>query len=126
MDLETVQKVNDVQRAVDQYKRTNGDQLPKENEVYPDVYEVDLSKTDVPSMKLTSVYSGEEMRFIMDMDGLVYVDYGYDIMQAIEKSNHKPQDDEDLREYLVNNSYFVPVKSLPYIWANGTPMVSNK
>ncbi|WP_438351280.1 hypothetical protein ACP8HI_11900 [Paenibacillus sp. FA6] len=124
MDLATVQKVNDVQQAVDKYKRGHNNELPMGEELYPNVYTVDLSKASVPSIKIASVYSNEEMTFMMDTNGLVYVDYAFDIMQAIEKSDLEPQDDEDLRDYLVNNSYFVPVKSLPYFWVDGAPLAS--
>lgn len=123
MDLVTVQKVNDVQQAVDKYKRANANQLPKGEEIYLNIYSVDLTKAGVPSIELSSVYSDHDMTFMMDTDGQVYVDYAFDIMQAIDKSDDKPQADEDLREFLVNNSYFVPVKSLPYIWSNEAPVV---
>jgi len=122
MDLVTVQMANDVQRAVDKYKVGHGNQLPRGEEIYPEVYTVDLTKVGGSSIKLTSVYSNEGLTFMMDTDGQVYVDYGYDIMLAIDKSDLKPQGDEDLRDYLVNNSFFVPVKSLPYIWSNGAPV----
>ncbi|OAB44267.1 hypothetical protein [Paenibacillus glacialis] len=122
MDLVTVQKVNDVQLAVDKYKRGHANQLPKAKEIYPNIYSVDLSKVGVPSITLSSVYSGEDMAFVMDSGGQVYVDYAYDIMQAIDKSEQKPLADEDLRGYLVNNSYYVPAKSLPYTWNNGAPV----
>ncbi|OAB46929.1 hypothetical protein [Paenibacillus antarcticus] len=122
MDLVAVQKVNDVQQAVDKYKREHDDQLLYSQELYPNIYTVDLAKAGVPSIKLSSVYSDEEMAFLIDNNGQVYVDYAFDIMQAIDKSDHKPKDEEDLREYLLNNSYYVPVKSLPYKWINGAPV----
>lgn len=124
MDIATVQKVNDVQQAVDKYKRAHNNELPKGEEIYPNVYTVDLSKANIPSIKIQSVYSNEEMAFMMNNDGQVYVDYAFDIMQAIEKSGQEPQDNEDLRNYLVDNSYFVPVKSLPYSWVAGAPVAS--
>jgi len=122
MDLVTVQKVNDVQQAVDKYKRGHDDQLPNSQELYPNIYTIDLAKAGVPSIKLSSVYSDEEIAFLTDNNGQVYVDYAFDIMQAIDKSDHKPKDEEDLREYLLNNSYYVPVKSLLYKWINGAPV----
>ncbi|OAB30948.1 hypothetical protein PMSM_21670 [Paenibacillus macquariensis subsp. macquariensis] len=121
MDLVTVQKVNDVQQAVDKYKLQHANQLPNAQELYPNIYSIDLAKAGVPSIKLSSVYSGEDMVFLMDNNGQVYVDYAYDIMQVIDKSDHKPKDDEDLRVILLNSSYYVPVKSLTYKWINGAP-----
>jgi hypothetical protein len=124
MDLVTVQMVNDVQRAVDKYKVGHENQLPRGEEIYPEVYTVDLLKAGISSIKLKSVYSNEDMTFLMNTYGQVYVDYGYDIMQTIDKSDLKPEDDEDLRDYLVNSSFFVPVKSLPYYWSNGAPVAN--
>ncbi len=123
MDLVTVQKANDVQQAVDKYKRAHANEQPRGVELYPNLFTVDLKKAGVPSMKLSSVYSDEEVSFIMDPNGQVYVDYAYDIMQAIDQGDQKPQDHEDLRGYLLTNSYYVPVKSLPYTWVNGAPVV---
>lgn len=122
MDLVTVQKANDVQQAVDKYKRGHANEQPTGVELYPNVFTVDLKKAGVPSISLSSVYSNEDVSFIMDSDGQVYVDYAYDIMQAIDQSDQKPQDNEDLRGYLLKNSYYVPVKSLPYTWINGAPV----
>ena len=65
MDLTTAQKVNDVQRAVNLYKMAHDNALPAEA-LYPGYTAVDLSKTDAKSVRLMSVYSGQEMTFMMD------------------------------------------------------------
>ncbi|MHA0855466.1 hypothetical protein [Paenibacillus sp. CMAA1364] len=124
MDLMTVQKVNDVQRAVDQYARIHANELPLAEEIAPEIHNVDLMKVGIASTKINSVYSNKEMGFVIDKEGQVYVDYTFDIMQAIDMSEHKPQGNEDLREYLVSSSYFVPVKSLKYSWVDGSPQAS--
>ncbi|WP_430124238.1 hypothetical protein [Paenibacillus solani] len=122
MDLTTTQKVNDVQRAVNLYKMSHDDALPAGEAFYPGYTTVDLSKTDAKSLKLNSVYSGQEMTFIMDENGTVYADYAFDIMQAIQKNGTDPKKDEDLRRYLEQESYYVPVKSVPYTWQDGQPV----
>lgn len=122
MDLTTTQKVNDVQRAVNLYKMSYDDVLPAGEALYPGYTTVDLSKTDAKSLKLNSVYSGQEMTFIMDENGTVYADYAFDIMQAIQKNGTDPKEGEDLRRYLEQESYYVPVKSVPYTWENGQPV----
>ncbi|GAB6929954.1 hypothetical protein JCM10914A_39370 [Paenibacillus sp. JCM 10914] len=122
MDLNTTQKVNDVQRAVNLYKMSHDNALPAGEELYPGYMNVDLSKTDAKSLKLMSVYSGQEMRFMMDEAGTVYADYAFDIMQAVEKNGEQPQTGEDLRVYLEKESYFVPVKSVAYEWKDGQPV----
>lgn len=124
MDLSTVQKVNDVQRKVLSYRSTHGEGLPGEagGETYPGLYPVDLPMLKAENLALSSVYSGETLPYLMDAEGNVYVDYAFDIMQAIDRSGQTPQGDEDLRTWLTDRSAFVPVKSLPYRWANGTPI----
>ncbi|MEF2964365.1 hypothetical protein V3851_00865 [Paenibacillus sp. M1] len=124
MDLETVQKVNDVQRLVDQFARAHDGKLPAlgEQETYPGLYTVDLELAGAGKYGLNSVYSGQPLNFIVDQAGRVYADYAPDIMLAVEKSGETPQDGEDLREVLTAASYFAPVKSLPYHWVDGSPV----
>ncbi|MGP3784813.1 hypothetical protein [Paenibacillus sp. 1A_MP2] len=125
MDLQTVQKVNDVQRMVNQYKSVHNNQLPRGEELYPDLYVVDMeqaAQAGTRAVTLSSVYSGQELPFMMDVEGNVYVDYAFDIMQAVEKSEKPPTNAEDMREFLLEHSYFVPVKSVAYTWQNNTPV----
>lgn len=122
MDLTTTQKVNDVQRAVNLYKMAHDNALPSGETLYPGYTAVDLSKTDAKSLKLMSVYSGQEMTFIMDEEGTVYADYAFDIMQAIQKNGTDPQEGKDLRVFLEEESYYVPVKSVAYAWKDGQPV----
>nr|WP_237391874.1 hypothetical protein [Paenibacillus dendrobii] len=122
MDLITVQKVNDVQRAVNRYKSAHGGKLPAGEEVYPGIHVVDPTLADTKNILLKSVYSGQDMNFIMDQAGVVYVDYAFDIMQLIDKEGLKPTKEEDLRDELVKSSDYVPVKSLPYQWSGDSPV----
>ncbi|GIP20122.1 DUF3939 domain-containing protein [Paenibacillus sp. J22TS3] len=122
MELTTVQKVNDVQRAVDKYKAAHQGQLPVLKEAYPGINAVDLKAIQSESLAWKSFYSGQEADYLMDRQGQVYVDYALDIMQAVEKSGTKPEQNVDLRPLLLDQSYFVPVKSLPYHWQNNLPV----
>ncbi|WP_445670007.1 hypothetical protein [Paenibacillus sp. FSL R10-2771] len=122
MDLVTVQKVNDVQRKVNLYKSAHGGELPAEKEVYPGLSAIDAKKAGTASIKLNSVYSGQALQFLMDKDGTVYADYGADISSAIDKNGGAPEADRDLRLELEQASYYVPVKSLPYLWVDGQPV----
>ncbi|AZK49044.1 hypothetical protein EIM92_14165 [Paenibacillus lentus] len=125
MDLVTVQKVNDVQRLVDQYGRTHSGQWPVlgDSEAYPGLHEVDLQKIRGEEYALLSVYSRQPLPYLIDGEGRVYVDYAWDIMQVIDTSGKEMSGDEsDLRELLTEQSHFVPVKSLPYVWKDGLPI----
>ncbi|MNJ53700.1 hypothetical protein D3C77_491040 [compost metagenome] len=91
--------------------------------MYPGLHEVDLNKVRGENYALTSVFSREQLPYIVDANGQVYVDYAWDIMQAIDKSGSAvSEEDGDLRVILSNQSYFVPVKSLPYAWLDGAPV----
>ncbi|MDR0270298.1 MAG: hypothetical protein LBJ26_19690 [Paenibacillus sp.] len=122
MDLVTVQKINDVQRAVNQYKSAHNGKLPAGEEVFPGIHTVDPALANTNNIILKSVYSGQDMNFIMDQAGVVYADYAFDIMQLIDKEGLKPTEEEDLREELVKASDYVPVKSLSYKWSGDAPV----
>ncbi|MDQ0169067.1 hypothetical protein [Paenibacillus tundrae] len=128
MDLQTVQKVNDVQRMVNQYKSVHNGKLPVGEELYPGLHGVDLKEAAVagaPEVTLKSVYSGQELPFMVDEAGNVYVDYAFDIMQAVEKSEESPTETMDVRDYLLEHSYFVPVKSVTYAWESNAPVAKS-
>ncbi len=122
MDLVTFQKVNDVQLQVNRYKSAHGGNLPAAEELYPGLYTIDADKAETGSITLTSVYSGQPLEFIMNKDGIVYVDYIFDIMTVVNKNENGQDRSKDLRLLLEHSSYFVPVKSLPYLWVNGQPV----
>ncbi|NMO96963.1 hypothetical protein [Paenibacillus lemnae] len=122
MDLLTIQKVNDVQLSVNRYKSDHDGELPTGVELHPGFFSVDVAKTDMKKLQLKSFYSGQEITLMMDDTGKVYVDYAFDIMQAIQKNGEDPKPDQDLRTYLEEESYFVPVKSVPYLWVDQQPV----
>lgn len=122
MDLNTQQKVNEVQLSVNRYKTANNGKLPTGDELYPGFSTVALEKTDAKNLKLKSIYSGQDVTFMMDENGMVYIDYALDIMQAVQKEEAEPKADEDLRVYLEHASFFVPVKSVPYYWKDKQPV----
>ncbi|MDN4067480.1 hypothetical protein QYF50_06190 [Paenibacillus vini] len=124
LDLLTTQKINDVQRLVDKYRNSQNGKLPvtSEEETYPGLFTVDLKLAGAQDYSLKSVYSGQSQDYLVDKDGRIYADYAFDIMQAVDKSEASPQADKDLREYLTEQSFFVPVKSLPYRMIDGVPV----
>jgi len=126
MDLLTVQKVNDVQRLVNSYRNNHNGALPVQDgpEAYPGLSLVDLKLTGAQNYKVSSVFSGQEQPFLVNDEGTVYLDYAFDIMQVIDTSKLDSEMDQvkDLRTYLTDYSYYVPVKSLPYIWQKGVPV----
>ncbi|MBU5672752.1 DUF3939 domain-containing protein [Paenibacillus brevis] len=125
MDLTTVQYVNDVERLAAKYREQQGGALPveKENGELPEgIRMVDLKAIGGKDYVLKSVYSGQELNYLINDKGKVYVDYAPDLMQIVERTGITPSDDYDIREMLTEQSYFVPVKSLPYFWEDNRPI----
>ncbi|ASA22933.1 DUF3939 domain-containing protein [Paenibacillus donghaensis] len=122
MDLVTVQTVNDVQRQVDRYTNAHGGTPPTAEPLYPGLFSIDTAKLSGGSVKLISVYSGEPLELMMDSEGKVFADYAPDLMQLLEQQEPAASADQDLRPLLEQASYFVPVKSLPYLWMDGQPV----
>lgn len=122
MDLLTSQRVNDLARAVDAHTRAKGS-LPKQEEVYPGFYRIDEKLIGIQPVEVRSPFSRSVLSFMMDEQGRVYADYAQDIMQLVETSGKQPTGQEkDLRPMLADASFFVPVKSVMYIWSNGAPV----
>lgn len=122
MDLLTSQRVNDLTRAIDSYKRSKGT-LPKQEEIYPGFYRIDEQLISVRPAEVQSPFSRRVLEFMMDDQGRVYADYAQDIMQLIDASKVQPSGQEkDLRPMLTDASFYVPVKSVAYKWSKGAPV----
>lgn len=122
MDIAMYQQVSDIQRWMDDYANNDAKaELPKKEEAYPGYYRIDFSKLGKKEPELLSIYSGRAISPMIDDRGKVYLDYGLDIAQAVQKSGTAPQEGDDVREFLAQSSDLVPVKSPPYTWVSGEP-----
>lgn len=122
MDIVTFQKINDVQSWVEQYMDSRGS-VPKLNEMYPGYYSIDYESMNKSAPDIRSVFSGVGLSAIVDEAGVVYTDYGIDIMQLKQRNTDlQATEQTDLREWLVDSSDFVPVKSPEYRLRNGEPV----
>ncbi|MBJ6363515.1 hypothetical protein ACFOQM_20025 [Paenibacillus sp. GCM10012307] len=121
MDLVTFQAAAEIQGWVDAYRRSNNE-LPVREEAYPGFSWIDYSKLGKKEPAIRSIYSGMTLSAMIDQEGRVFVDYGIDVMKAVERSSeNKAKEGVDLRDLLVASSEFVPVKSTAYHWINGDP-----
>jgi hypothetical protein len=122
MDIVTYQRINDVQSWVKQYRDSRGS-FPAGDEMYPGFYTIDYESMGRNAPELRSVFSGTLLSAIMDKNGIVYTDYGIDLMQLLQKNDDlQATDDTDLREWLVDASDFVPVKSPEYRLQGSEPV----
>lgn len=125
LDLVAAQRVNDVQNAVDRYRLSHGGELPVRPEETGDDewWFIDYKKIGMSEVQVRSVYSGQYLPLMLHESGRVVIQYGPDIAGLIRRLGVEPERGKDLRGYLVENSSFVPVKSAPYEWVDGEPVI---
>ncbi|MEF3301820.1 hypothetical protein [Paenibacillus sp. GYB003] len=122
LDLVAYQKTGDIQKSVDAYRKANGGRLPLGEPAGTGIYRLDFAKLGQKAEQVQSAFSRQYLGFLIDRDGIVGIDYASDIMQAMERKGMKSAESGvDLRELLVADAPFVPVKSFPYYWIDGEP-----
>lgn len=116
------QQVIDLQTKVTDYITAHGD-IPAGMEAYEGIYYIDFDKLNIKKPSLKSVYTGNVSELLVSSKGNVYIDYASDIMQLLQKDSSLIVSDQlDLRELLIANSDYVPVKSTTYKLVNGDPV----
>jgi hypothetical protein len=125
MDLAAKQQVGDVQRVVDSYSFNNGGALPLGEQAADSFYRISYDQLGMKPVQVRSPFSRQYLSLLLHESGRVFIDYAPDIMQAKEKANiiETPDEEKDLRTWLVDASYFVPVDSMPYYWVEGQPKI---
>ncbi|GAA3405228.1 hypothetical protein ACFFNY_28610 [Paenibacillus hodogayensis] len=125
LDIAAFQKTGDLQRAVDDYKKAKNGEIPKGEEAGRNVFRLDFAKLGKKTEQVQSLYSRQYLTFLIDGSGTVGIDYAPEVMQAMERKGMKSADGKtDLRELLVADAPYVPVKSFPYYWLNNEPKPS--
>jgi hypothetical protein len=122
MDLVTVEKVRDLQIRVNMYRQKH--EYPPTEKVLADGrfllnYEK-LELKETPSIE--SPFTGNILPLIIDNNAKVFVDYSMDLYHFMKDDKLELQEGKDIRNILVENSFFVPVKSLPYTVQDGEPV----
>lgn len=121
LDIVLYQQVGDIQKKVNDYRSVKGDVNPAGAEAYPGYSFIDYGKLNIKAPDVRSVYSRQPLDLLIDATGQVYVDYAIDIATAITKAESPPKAEQDLRRYLIDASYYVPVKSPVYYWVGDAP-----
>ncbi|MFC5403825.1 hypothetical protein [Cohnella soli] len=122
LDVATFQTISDIQKKVDAYRASHEDKLPSKGELYTGYSSIDFDKLGVKAPDVMSVYSNQSLNVMLNDKGKVFVDYAIDIATAVRKSGVEPKQGGDLRRVLIEQSYYVPVKSPEYVWTNGEPI----
>jgi len=121
LDVTAFQAVDSVQKKMDQYRSSRGNRLAAGDEMYPGLRSVDFAKLGMKDPGVRSMFSNQTLNWLVDEQGKVYADYGIDIATAAKKAGTEPASNEDLRRVLVEESYYVPVRSPEYRWIDGDP-----
>lgn len=122
VDLLTVDKVQELQMRLDMYRQQH--KYPPIKKVLADGrflpnYEK-MGIEEDPTVK--SPFTGNLLPLIINADAKVYVDYSMDLFQFMKNGEVDLQEGKDIRNILVEKSYFVPVKSLPYTIKDNEPI----
>jgi hypothetical protein len=124
MDVLAFQKAAEMQQMVDEYKSKYG-QLPVGKEISTHFYEIDYKKLNSKPAQVPSVYTRQLLLPLLVTDsGKVAIDYAQELMRLIDKKSLASQLDAktDLRSLLVAESYYIPARSFPYHWVQGSPV----
>lgn len=123
LDISIIQKAGEVQRAVDDYRRKNHGKLPLGPELSLNWHDIDYEALRMAPVEMKSPFSPQNVALMIHREGQVAVNYAAEIMKLIQQLNiENPQERADLRSYLAEHSYFVPAKSVPYIWQDDRPV----
>ncbi|WP_166239340.1 hypothetical protein [Paenibacillus turpanensis] len=123
LDVAAFQKTSDLQKKIAQYAASNGGQLPQGDPVAPGYSRIDFTKLGVKEEQIRSPYSNQFITFVLSDKGEVGIDYALDIAMLVQKKSILPGEQDDLRELLVKEFPFIPVRSFPYRWINQEPVV---
>lgn len=126
MDLPAYQSVIEVQKQVDEYKTKNNGKLPFGEKITQGFYYLDFEQLGRKNPNMKSTYNRQSFfsYIVHESSGQVAIDYGPDLMKLIQakKLENDIQAEQDLRELLVEHSFFVPGRSYPYYWKGGQPL----
>ncbi|GIO22615.1 hypothetical protein [Oceanobacillus sp. J11TS1] len=119
IDLQATEQLRSVNIRLDVYRQEHT--YPAFGEKISDqIYTVDYEKLGLKEAPtVTSPYSQADLPIVMDLEGNLYIDYSYDLNQALEEYDHDYREGDDIRYLLVDHAPFVPVYSLPYTIKDG-------
>lgn len=126
MDIVTIQKAGEMQEAVREFMQKNSGNLPAGDTVQNGWHRLDLEAIRKEKKQLKSVFSGQDVTWLVNDDGQVVVDYSMDLMMLIDRERLADEltPELDLRSILIDHAYFVPVKSMPYHWDGHAPVIA--
>ncbi|PLR99753.1 hypothetical protein [Bacillus sp. T33-2] len=88
---------------------------PFKDQLAKNVFTLDYKKLGYKEEPVSvSPFTNQNLPFVIDGQGDIYVDYRSDLYQKMQKLKTDLKPGEDIRHILVGDSMFVPAYSLPY------------
>lgn len=124
-DLRVNDQVEKAQTMVTDFKRKHN-RLPIKEKLDSQLSTIDFEKMKMDEIEIPSPYDGAAtLSLMMDHKGRVMIDYRAEAMKMIQKAKKKPSDKEDLRNWMVKDSLYVPAFSLPMKYKKGEPVFTS-
>lgn len=123
VDLRIAEKIREIKM------RIHSQGYPPFSEVIADnVFTLDFSKLGYKNNPyVTSPYTHNNLPFVIDGSGEIYVDYISDLYLALQEGEYSFKTGENIISILAENSPIVPAYSMPYtIDENNEPIYMNK
>jgi hypothetical protein len=101
---------------------------PFKEEVASNVYTLNYKELGYDGeVYVNSPYSNKNLPLVINGDGDIFVDYSMDLFEQIETSDKELEPGVDIRNLLVEDTFFVPAYSLPYtVDKNNEPVFMTK
>jgi len=121
IDLRLTDKLREVNLKLNEYRVKNtyppfGEQIEK------GVFRLNYEKLGYKSEPyVVSPYSSENLPFVINADGELFIDYRLDLAKMLEEYEHEFKEGDDIRPILTDNAPFVPSYSLPYTLEGNEP-----
>ncbi|MCA1054648.1 hypothetical protein LCM10_06585 [Rossellomorea aquimaris] len=88
---------------------------PFKKEVAQNVYTLNYEEIGYEGeVYVDSPYSGKKLPLVINGDGEIFVDYSMDLYEKLQDTKKSPEQGEEIRYLLTEDSLFVPAYSLPY------------
>jgi hypothetical protein len=113
-DMRMAGAIQDLTIRLEVYRQSNG-YPPFKERIADHVFTLDYKKLGLKEPPtVISPYSQKPLGLIINNEAQIFVDYTPDLLTALQNNKHNYKYGEDIRNILVENSFFVPAYSLPY------------